>query len=395
MDEQVTPAPEVMTEGTKVNKSPKHYVIFGLLILIAISMVVVTGFVIKGQNQTSPEAAVVADSKVEDFRTSLQLSVGGADPKPLQDFFAAKVASDTKDDEAKSAIYWITHRYFDNGGNIYEIYDFIEANSSVVFLKEAELIYPTVFAKVKDKSIKSQTGESLLALLAYYEVIDQYGYGDIAMWGIAANKHAEMAMYWRKIYDQDPARLYGPEEITSLQFWSAMLDKSEDYMEKTHDFLLINTQETYTLEDLNSLAIIPDDLLVGLNQYSAAIENIASAGSPQDTPFTPEQIYEFNYNLALTKVPRLYFFTNYLYAASLVSGGRATPDLVALPLGRAMKYTKETLAGDWSKSVSRVIDAKNTNLDSIYAYSVVKTLASLNEEFKNFLIAEGWESTDF
>ena len=61
-------------------------------------------------------------AKTYDYRSALQSSVGGEDPKPLQDFFIEKVKSGTKDNEAKSAIYWIVHRYFDNGGNIYEIY---------------------------------------------------------------------------------------------------------------------------------------------------------------------------------------------------------------------------------------------------------------------------------
>ena len=50
------------------------------------------------------------------------------------------------------------------------------------------------------------------------------------------------------------------------------------FVRRVHDFLILNTYTTNSLDELNKLDIIPDDLLVGLNQYAAAVENLKSVG---------------------------------------------------------------------------------------------------------------------
>ena len=156
--------------------------------------------------------SVNVEQASNDFRTSPEQSVGGVDPKPLQNLFAEKVKKGVNDSDTKSAVYWITHRYFDNGGDIYEIYDFVESHPEVVFLKEAEKVYPTIFADIKERKVGNYTRDSLLALMAYYEVIDRYGYADIAVWGMAANKFAELAQGAQRTHDANPERVYGEDE---------------------------------------------------------------------------------------------------------------------------------------------------------------------------------------
>lgn len=332
-----------------------------------------------------------------EFRPSLQQSVGGADVEPLQDYFAEKVAGGEKDDEAKSAIYWITHRYFDNGGDIYEIYDFIQERPAIAFLNDAEALHPEIFAGIKAREVANSSLDSLLALLAYYEIIDRDGYGDLALWGMAANRYAELA-YQALNFDkrrQIPEADYEAEQERAINFVDYSISKAQYFVELSKEFLFANTRETGTINDLNKLEVIPDDLLVGLNQYAAAIENLKSAGVVIYSPFTTSEIYEFNYELAKTKVPRLYFFTNYLYASSLVYGGGATAESVALPLSRAVEYTQTTDRAEWRKSVSRVINAKTADEPGMYAYETVKTLASLSPEFKAWLTKEGWTESDF
>ncbi len=332
-----------------------------------------------------------------DFRGALQESVGGVDPTPLQDYFAEKVANGENDDETKSAIYWITHRYFDNGGDINEIYDFIQARPAIAFLNEAESIYPTLFAKIKDKSIGKYNSDSLLALLAYYEVIDRYGYGDIALWGMAANQYATLALNAQQLHErrEQAGYTYKEGEVQMSDFKEEMTRRAVYFMKRGREFLAANTTETGSLSDLNKLTMIPDDLLVGLNQYAAALENLKGVGWGFGTPYQSGEIYAFNHDLAQSKVPRLYFFTNYLYAASLVAGGNASSETVALPLSRALEYTKTTDRAEWRKSVTRVIEAKTANESGMYAYQIVKTLAALNSDFKNWLMSEGWTQADF
>lgn len=332
--------------------------------------------------------------KEPEFREVLEESVSGVDPKPLQDYFADKVAKNIKDDATKSAIYWITHRYFDNGGDIYEIYDFIEARPEVSFLKDAEKVYPTIFADIREKKVKNYSRESLIALLAYYDAIDAHGYADIAIWGMAANKYAELAQGALRMYEADPKARYPEGAVTPLGYMTTMSDRSLYYIERVHTFLKNNTQNTGTLKDLYMLSVIPDDLLVGLNQYSAAVENLRVVKHVFSTPFPTDVLYEFNAQLAKDRVPRLYFFTNYLYASALVNGGTATKDAVRVPLDRVLEYVEATPAGEWRGSVQRVIGSKSVRESGMYSYDTVKTLASLHENFALWLMKQGWTEAD-
>jgi hypothetical protein len=174
-----------------------------------------------------------------------------------------------------------------------------------------------------------------------------------------------------------------------------MKDRSFYYIYKTHAFLELNTAKTGTLDDLLTLPMIPDDLLVGLNQYVAAVENLRFVGHVFQTPFLTEDVYTFSARLADEKVPRLHFFTNYLYASALVNGGSGTKENVATPLARALAYAESTDPLEWRGSVSRVINAKTAGETGMYSYETVKTLASLNGGFKAWLQKQGWVESDF
>jgi hypothetical protein len=342
-----------------------------------------------------PDELPTVEKEVVEFRTALQESVSGNDPEPLQEYFADKVAAGENDMEAKSAIYWITHRYFDNGGDIKEIYDFVNAHPEVAFLKEAESKHPIIFAKVADGTIEKYGTESLLALMAYYDVIDSYGYGDIALWGIAANQHTALAFIAERTHSADPTKEY-PEGTDPLSAQGRMIERAFHYTERAQEYLLQNTQTTRTLDDLDSVDAVPDDILVGLNQYGAALEALEGLGFKRDPVYTPDEIYVYTYKLVSTKVPRLYFFTNFLYASSLVVGGRATAENVTLPLSRAIEYAETTDPTEWRSSVLRVTNARiDKNGGGMYAIDTIKSLASLNVEFKNWLMKNGWTEADF
>ncbi len=329
------------------------------------------------------------------FRESLQMSVSGEDHKPLEDFVVAQIAGGKNDAVTKSALYWIKHRFFDNDGNIYEIYDFINNNPELHFLKEAELIYPDIFRRVKSRQVPSSFGpEPVLAMLAYYQTLDKHGYADIAIWGVVANLYADLAYQSKLAYEAN--KLTGRDQGNTVATLEHMQRKSVLFLEKTNDWLIQNTRETGTLEDLKHLEMIPDSLLVGLNQHNSAIEQLRGSGIDFTTAYSTNDIYEFSYDLASELVPRLYFFTNYVRAYSLVIGGTATPENVATPLSRAVRHVRETDPTQWRPSVYLIINSRNSSgTVGLYAPTAVRILANLNPDFKNLLTDKGWTEADF
>jgi hypothetical protein len=329
------------------------------------------------------------------FQHALQQSVGDIDPKPLQDVFVEKIKRGKKDESAQTAVYWITHRFFDNGGNIYEIYDYVQSHPELAFLNDAEKLYPSIFAAVKAHQVKNYDAQSLSALLGYYWAIDKNGLGSPALWGIAANKHAEFAYGAMQAIQRDPKHKYTKGEVNQPQIYGHNMEFAQNYVNKMESFIAKNTQTTHTLDDLLTVSMIPDDLLVALNQYGAALENLKASGNVFGSSFTPAELYAFNVKLAETKVPRLYFFTNYLYASSLVVGKDATKESVAEPLRRVVEYATKTKQEEWNKSVFRVINAKTANEVGMYDAVVVRKLASLDSGFRSWLIQSGWTEADF
>jgi hypothetical protein len=331
-------------------------------------------------------------SPQKDFAVALTDSTTAGDAVALQDFFVEKVKEGSKSNETISSIHWITHRYFDNGGDIYELYDFINEHPEIAFLKNAEEFYPDIFEKIRNGTLeKTYSFESIAALLSYYKVIDESGYGGIALWGTAANKHSEQALYTFK--KAGSLEAMAPKDKEYFDYAARMAMK---YAKKANFYIYTNTQKTYTLEDLRLVSdIIPDDLLVGLNQYASAVQNLRGAGIEFATNYDPVEIFDFNSQYALDFVPRLYFFTNYLHASSLVNAGKATPESVALPLARCIEYAEQNTEWRPAGSIYRVINAKTSNESSLFSADIVRALAAESTPFKDWLTKNGWKESDF
>jgi hypothetical protein len=372
-------------DGTNTT-SKKHttYLIFGL-----IAVLVIAGIYFVLNNVSTSENEETIDRTIE-VNNALSESVSGS-PEALQEFITKEIAAGNNDDATKAAVYWVSHRYFDNGGNIYEIYNFIEAAPEVAFLKEAENIYPDMFATIKSTEVANWSYESLMALLAYYEIIDRNGYADISLWGTAANKYAEQA------YKNIPNPSDSVEKAADRKrYYDMTVGKSTQFLMNAHAFVINNTMTSGSLNDLRNLpeSMLKDNILVGLNQYASAIQNLKGAGAQVPTQLSPIEIFEFNSKYAEEFVPRLYLFTNYLYATALVYGGDATPETVALPLKRAVDYMTER-NNEGPGTIQRIINSKTAGESGVFQYSTTKTLAELNPEFKAWLKASGWKDSDF
>jgi hypothetical protein len=390
MDQNPSPQESQGENNLTLNKAERaQYKIF-IAIAAVVGLLLLIVLIIKAGS--SDTVVTPQESAQPDYSEARRLSTSGEDPAALQDFLVDKIASGENDKETRSAIYWITHRYFDNGGNIYEIYDFIENHPEVSFLKDAEAIYPDVFAAVKARTVTSYSRESLLALLAYYEAIDAYGYANIAIWGLAANKYSEQA------YMNLPNPSDTPDIASQrAKYFDAMLNYAQQFALLSENYLINQTLTSGSLADLrNDTNLDVNDLVVGLNQHASALANLAGLNAQIPSTFSFSEIFEYTSELTKTEVQRLYFFTNYLYATALVQSKTATPENVAAPLERIITYAREN-ASEWRPggSIERVVSSKNTREASVFSYEIAKQLAALYVPFKIWLVENGWDESDF
>lgn len=324
------------------------------------------------------------------YQNALELSTSGVDQEPLRSYFVEQVAAGVNDATTRSAIYWITHRYFDNGGDIYEIHDYIESDPNLAFIKEAETYFPDVFERIKTTRVENYSLDSLIALLAYYEAIDNNGYGNLAIWGLAANKYAEQAL------ENQPQLADNAEIAANRAKWVELTTRKVQYfLSKADNYIVKNTTETGNWEELRQKGDITDeDLLVGLNQYAAAVLHMRGTKTPVLSVKDPIEVFEHTSQFSLNYVPRLYLFTNYLYASALVRGKFATTENVAVPMNRVLEYIRGNEVWRQSGSIYRILGAKDSREAGLFAHKTVKQVAFYSPAFKAWLLENDWTEAD-
>ncbi len=331
-------------------------------------------------------------------------------PKLLQDSFVADVESGVNDKFTKSDAYFLTHRYFDNGGNVYEIYDYVNSHPSLEFLKEAEEIYPAIFDQLRTKTLSPvpYSRQSLYAVLAYLEVLDKHGYADIAALGTLANQYAKTAYFIKKRSENDPAGGLDPAPMIRQATEKAIV-----FELKTRDVMLGMSKGNQSLvksiasrpKSLDSRSplrknfskeITAQSLITGLNQYAACLRYLEVTGiaiSIIDSPVQANDVFSFSMLFAETYVPEMEVFTSLLNASTLALVSPESADAIKTALQPILEYDLTQELG----IIRLLFEAKDDKFGGwdIYGKRNAIMLANIVPEFKAWLIAGGWEEPDF
>jgi len=320
------------------------------------------------------------------------------DPTIIQNSFVEDLKNGLNDKNTKSDAYFILHRFFDNGGNIYEIYDFVNSHPELAFMKEAEAIYPDIFKQIQAKELpKIAVDRAKYAHLAYLEVLYKHGYADIATLGTAANQYAKVA-YFSTTYAKEMPKQEGERRT---RFVKRDIKKSLYFIEASKN------EVKDILEGRISGEATPRDVLVGLNQYAAAIRYLKTVkGVTTEASISPKSTYEiFRFTLDYSKryVPELNLFTSLLDASTmaLLEGDRSADIKKALYpiLDLDLKKIKISERGIITKVLDtkleqRPSDIEDVNLD-LYGKTNTLRLAKKVPEFKTWLMSNGWTESDF
>lgn len=317
-------------------------------------------------------------------------------PAPLQNLFVEDVKTGKNTKLTKSAVYFITHRYFDNGGNIYEIYDYVNSHPELVFLKEAEAIYPSTFKKIAEGTAPSTySGYGMHAFLAYLEVLDKYGYADVAALGTLANQYAKIADDIKKAPEQLPP------SVNVSEYLQKEINKSLLFAEKAKSDVVRIIEGEITSND------IPDrDIVVGLNQYASALRYYEALGIDFASPKRAQEIFPFSTDYAKRLVPELYVFTSFLNASTLLMvqpGATEEARSVLAPVynlevkkGASNGIIIDKILHSRLESPSYFPGTKVRDINrDIYGKNNVVSLAKAVPEFKAWLVSNGWEEGDF
>lgn len=373
---------ETETKGAAENSYKKR----AMIVLGVIVVIVLCYAVFQKRNVIWPKDRSGDTSFVDKYNAAYDVAGGTGKPEALQNLFEEDIKNGINDKYTKSEIYFITHRYFDNGGNIYEIYDYVNSRPDLKFLQVAELIYPSIFRKIKEKTLPtSLSSDATFALLAYFEVLEKEGYADLATLSTAANQYAKLAYFVSIAPEQMPP---GTDVAKNIDF---KVKKSLSFETKARQGIVDIFGGKLTSQDMPVR-----DIIVGLNQYASTLRFFEFLKVGFDSPKTASEIFAFAKEYAKQNDPSWALFTGYLDASTLLYVN-AGSDEIKTALQPILDYDTKVQKPQKGKLIYKIIISrldKRINLD-MYGRRHVINLANKVPEFKDWLVANGWIENDF
>ncbi|MEN9552382.1 MAG: hypothetical protein RI935_759 [Candidatus Parcubacteria bacterium] len=301
-------------------------------------------------------------------------------PAVLQNFLVDSLSKGINDDATKSAAYWISHRYFDTDGDIYEIYDFIQKNPSLSFLQdEARAIYPESFQNVEAKLSAKGGRDSFNVWLAYMEGLEKNNLLALPGLSTLANKYIEGVANFEA--GRDKKQKVGTSTEARIKINT---DKSLYYATKAEgDLVKVMAGDV-------SMFATKNDAVVALTQYATTLQFYKLLGIKHVSPYSADAVYDKARELSVGTT--LNMFTSFVRATMLVKTGEATSEKITEYLSPIMSVTGVV---EQKSFVYKIINAKTLGLSGIYSYENIRTLANKSEKFKGYLESMGWTAGDF
>ncbi len=390
-DAALPSAPELQTSQPGNAGLPRNTaLLIGACVVVGLAAFGYFYFKETGGNNANP-----ADSpRAHESRAAIFSSLIVDKPEQLQSFLIQDLQKGQNDQFTKAAAYFITHRYFDTGGNIYDIYDYVQAHSELAFLKEAESRYPEYFALVKNGTLpKTHTDRGTLVYLAYAEVFAEHGYADTALLSTIANQYARTS-YFSKLHAEDTQD--ATEKARFLGIEKQGGDKAIEYIAKAKVEVDKILAGTLTYQDVPAL-----EITVGLNQYASALRYLKAHGLDAGVPDNSEKIFAESTKWANTDI--FASFTALLNASTLA----ITHDYDPAKYAEILKpiYTWDTTKVPPIKggAIDKILKTKNEVVPpeiskhpyGEYTRANISVLATLSPEFRAWLIKNGWKESDF
>jgi hypothetical protein len=357
----------------------KHFAIASMILVCGISILILSSLLIKENSaeQSEDNAIHNTESKTgELFLTDIRSKT----PITLK---------------TSSRAYDFVHQYVTNGGNIYEIYDYIHSHLELGFLNEAESMYPDVFTQIEKRQLPhTYSDRGMYAYVAYLEVLYLHSYDDITIVGELAYEYSKFAYYQEMIgEDKRAGKSLNYPDYSSIET-EALKERARRYIE------IANTLAKDIMADsfLYSMIATPE-AFESFVAYASALRFYETFDSNFSNDPTAKTVFEFATAYALKTHLSEVYLPVYLKNASTQILFKS-PDITELQSTLSpfysnqikindLPFVKKMFAAKYTPSVSRFGDL------NILSYKNLQKLGLLVPEFKTWLIENGWTENDF
>lgn len=320
-------------------------------------------------------------------------------PAILQDAFVEAVKNQVHDEQSKTDAYFIFRRYMDNGGNIYEITDYIDRYPELSFLKEAKEIFPGEYQAVQERRVPfTYSDQAISVFLAYLEILEKHGYANLATISTAAGQYAKLAYYKTSIREEKSfGHLPQYPDYSSAEV-GFDIAKAQYFLDKADPLVTEVTQkDSGVLKEWQPL-----DTVFGLEQFGSALRYLAAV-QRQKWSMNEYVRADTAYNLAVghsyKNAPELYLLMTLSNATTLLLSG--SPN--AFQLRNAVypffdiRDPRQKESGIVEKIIRSRIERPVSEFQNLSPTSR-KNIVRLGEtvpEFKSWLLSNGWKEEDF
>lgn len=314
---------------------------------------------------------------------------GGVSPG----FFLDDVRRGINDEYTKKSAYLVFQRYIESG-DIYELHDYVSGHAEFAFLKEADGLYPESFERVKKKQVPfHHTDDGMYVYLSYLEVLERNGYGSEELLTSSAYRYAQMAYYKRMIGEDKERRESLDYPDYTMDARERDIGKSVFFAEKVDSWIQIMVDDE-TLE-----RVISRDSLESMVQYAVMLRYLESLGVSFVSTKKSGEIFSYVLSYSYKFVPDMYLETSLMNAATLLLIPSSNPFEIRNAIFPFLDYrvADTGLIPAVGKILRSRVEADHVRYEDLSIYSK-KTIVALSEkapEFKEWLMTNGWNESDF
>ena len=367
------------------NKAIKRYIIISSCIVFLLAVATLLYYVYF----FAPEA------RIKKYNTSIEQAMVTGGGNQMRDLLLDDLRHHRNDMYTKYAAYSFIRTYFNNGGDPYEVYEYVHAHSELAFLTEAETINATYFESMRNKKVPhSYSDPGMYIYLAYLEGLEKNGYGDVATLGSLAGQYAKSAYYKQMVMKEKKKGLlptYPDYTEEQVKYDTA---KALYFYSKVNDSVRTLSRVDISGEMNN---VISYDMLDGLTQYAAGLRYLQAFGVAVPDAVDPVTVFGFVTSYSRKHIQTKFYSTVLLDAATFVLTSSDEGTLREKLSSFVFNKKLESPSGIFRRIFDSRYEVSLSKFADLNPYSKENILefAKRDKDFKNWLILNGWTEKDF
>ncbi len=315
-------------------------------------------------------------------------------------FFKQQLLSDINfyrnDGYTKTYAFLLIEQYINNGGDIYEVSNFIQRNEELSFLNKAQDLCPEQFARLFKNDIyhSGYSDGAFCVYLAYLETLNTSKYGSFISNSVLAYQYAKDAYFKKFIRASQQQGVFTEYPEYSEDAINNALSKSKSAIRSDSENVATFLQTQTTPRGMTTYSYVK-----GLIAYATALRYLEGMGVSTEAAPSSESIFKYVVEFSKEQLPSLYYTAVLSDVTSLLLLLNVSQAQLEKSLSPIVGFD---VATEPRNSLIQKVLFSRYEMDSSPASDLLITskknvleLSRRSLNFKTWLIKNGWDVKDF